>query len=342
MPQNTTYLEISQMNYAYFGSTGIQVSRLCLGTMSFGNEADRTASIALMNQAFDAGVNFFDTADVYCAGETERIVGHWMKDRRDEIILASKTYFPAGDGLNDKGSSRRHIILGVEASLKRLQTDYLDILYLHHWDEHTGIEQSLAAASYLVDHGMVHYVAVSNFAAWQCQQAVMAARAQGLAPITAIQPMYSLIKRTAEIEILPMAQAQGLAVCPYSPMGSGMLTGKYHRNEKGRITANPMYKERYRNTDYMKVAGRFVAYAQEHEYNPAALSVAWVNAHPAVTASIVGVWNPEQLATALSATEIALTPEEWRAIGELGIPQPHATDREDMAHLKITSKKDGE
>ncbi len=329
------------MQYTYFGSTGIQVSRLCLGTMSFGNEADKADSASLMDQAFDSGINFFDTADVYCQGETERIVGDWLKDRRDAIILASKTYFPSGPGPNDKGSSRRHILHGVEASLRRLQTDYLDILYLHHWDEHTDIEQSLSAASHLVDSGKVHYIAVSNFAAWQCQKAVMTAQTHHLAPITAIQPMYSLIKRTAEIEILPMAQAQGLAVCPYSPMGSGMLTGKYHRNEQGRITANAMYKERYKNTEYMDVAGHFVAYAQEHGYDPASLSVAWVNAHPAVTASIVGIWNPEQLTTALGATDISLTAEEWTAISNMGTTPPHATDREDMAHLKITSASDG-
>jgi len=168
----------------------------------------------------------------------------------------------------------------------------------------------------------------------------MTAQANHLAPVTAIQPMYSLIKRTAEIEILPMAQAQDLAVCPYSPMGSGMLTGKYHRSEKGRISINAMYKERYKNSEYMEVAGRFIAYAQDHDVDPAALSVAWVNAHPAITSSIVGVWNPDQLTTALKSVDISLSTDEWIDISNLGIPQPHATDREDMTHLKITSKED--
>ncbi|HRI86730.1 MAG TPA: aldo/keto reductase, partial [Candidatus Hydrogenedentes bacterium] len=156
------------MNYVNFGRTGIRVSEVCLGTMTFGKEADEPASVAIMNRAMDAGVNFFDTADIYNKGMTEEIIGRWLiGPLRDEVVLASKVHFPTGPGPNDYGSSRRHIVRGVEDSLNRLQTDWLDILYLHHWDENTSIDESLAAINTLVEQGKVLYCGVSNFSAWQ-------------------------------------------------------------------------------------------------------------------------------------------------------------------------------
>lgn len=328
------------MNYHYFGRTGVQVSEVCLGTMTFGNEADLAMSHKLMDIAFDAGINFFDTADIYNKGDSEAIIGTWMGEKRHEVVLATKTHYPTGADRNDKGSSRRHIMLGVEQSLTRLQTDYVDVLYLHHWDANTDLEQTLSALNDLVRQGKVLYIAVSNFAAWQCAKAIQVCQNNGWSPITAIQPMYSLIKRVAEIEILPMAQEEAIAVCPYSPMGSGMLTGKYHRKEKGRISQNTMYAARYGDETYMEVAGRFVAHAEKLGHQPASLAVKWAASHPAVASAIVGCWNPAQLEIALQSQEIELDEDARQAITDLSVAPPNATDREDPSFLKITNKDD--
>lgn len=316
------------MRYVPFGRTGIKVSEICLGTMTFGKEADEGESIRIMERAFEAGVNFFDTADVYNRGLTEEIVGRWLGPRREQIVLASKVYFPVGKGVNERGSSRLHILRGVECSLKRLKTDWLDVLYLHHWDEDTPIEESLRAITLLVDQGKVLYAAVSNFAAWQTMKAIAVARAEGLVPIAAIQPMYNLVKRQCEVEILPMARSEGLAVCPYSPIAAGLLTGKYQRKEQGRIDVNPMYKERYKDPLYMEISTRFVRFAQERGYQPAALAVAWVTSHPDVTSAIIGARNAEQLEVALSSQAIVLNEAARDEITALSIEPPLATDRE--------------
>jgi len=329
------------MRYAYLGRTGIQVSEICLGTMTFGNEASKDTSFQLMDQAYAAGVNFFDTADIYNDGDSERIVGDWMSSRRDEMVVASKVHFPAGaKGLNDKGNSRRHILQGVDQSLSRMNTDYMDILYLHHWDENTDIRYTLQALTDLVQQGKVHDIGLSNFSAWQCSLMAETARSEGFAPISVIQPMYSLIKRVVEIELLPMAAYHQMGVCIYSPMGAGMLTGKYHQNESGRIDKNTMYKERYKNPEYMETAGKFVELAKSKGLDPAALSVEWARSHPDVTCAIIGAWKEEHLTRALISQEIELDPTERQAITDLSMPVPNATDREDMSHLKITSKAD--
>lgn len=323
------------MRYVPFGPTGIKVSELCLGTMTFGNEADEAESRRMMDRAFDTGVNFFDTADIYTHGTTEEIVGRWVKDRRDDIVLATKVHYPTGEGVNDRGSSRRHILRGVEASLGRLQTDRVDVLYLHHWDEATPIEESLRALNDLVAQGKVVYCAVSNFAAWQTMKAIACAREHNFAPIVCTQPMYNLVKRVAEVEILPMAAAEGLAVCPYSPIAAGLLTGKYSRGEGGRITHHPMYRERYKNPEYHEVATRFTEYAEACGLAAAALAIAWVRSHPAVTSPIIGARNLDQLDTALASAEIELDREQRAEIAALAIEPPRATDREDPKALHI-------
>ncbi|MDX9975545.1 MAG: aldo/keto reductase [FCB group bacterium] len=321
------------MNYVYFGKTGLRVSELCLGTMTFGKEADEQASVAIMDRALDAGINFFDTANIYNKGVTEEILGRYMGTRREGIVLASKVHFPTGDGINDRGSSRRHIVLSVEESLKRLRTDRLDILYLHHWDENTAIEESLTALNLLVNQGKVLYVGVSNFAAWQIVKALAAAERRGFAPVSVIQPMYNLLKRQAEVEILPMALSEGLAVCPYSPMGGGYLSGKYQAGESGRMTTNAMYQSRYGDPVYRDIGDRFVAYAREHGYAPAALAVAWVLNHPAITAPIVGARSVAQFNETLACLDIRLTPEQRNEVGALSIEPPPATDRSEKAAL---------
>ncbi len=327
------------MRYAQFGRTGTQVSELCLGTMTFGNESDEGTSFEIMDRCYDAGVNFFDTADVYNGGVTEEITGRWLQGKRDRIVLASKVYYPTGEGVNDKGSSRLHIVRGVEASLQRLQTDWLDVLYLHHWDDTVPIEESLAAIDTLVQQGKVCYGGVSNFSAWQTMKAIDAAQSRNLASVHAIQPMYSLVKRQVEAEILPLAKSEGIAVCPYSPMGAGLLTGKYQRKEKGRIDVHPAYIARYKNPEYMETSNRFVAYADEKGLSPAALSVAWVLKHPEVTSAIVGARNVEQINVALSSQDIELDAEQREEITALSPEMPNATDREQGPFQALPAKK---
>ena len=316
------------MKYVYMGRTGVQVSEVCLGTMTFGNEADEETSVAIMDRAVEAGINFFDTANVYNKGLTEEIVGRWIGPHRDEIVLASKVHFPTGDGVNDRGSSRRHILREVDRCLARLHTDRLDILYLHHWDEHTALEESLGAIMTLVNQGKVLYWGVSNFSAWQTMKTVAVAKANGLAPLTCVQPMYNLLKRQAEVEILPLALAENLAVFPYSPIAAGMLTGKYRRGEGGRIQENAMYAERYKDAEYLEASDRFVEHAASRGQSPAALATAWVVAHPAVTSAIVGARNMAQFEDTLGCTDITLPPEERAAISALSPEPPLATDRE--------------
>lgn len=323
------------MRYVQLGKTGLKVSEVCLGTMTFGNEADEMMSRALMGKAFDLGINFFDSAHNYNKGATEEIVGRWIPPHRNEIILTSKVYFPSGGGMNDQGLSRRNLIQSVEKSLKRFQTDYIDILYLHHWDDTTDITQSLHAVNTLIEQGKVIYCAVSNFSAWQTMKAIAVSAAHQLAPIVAVQPMYSLLKRQVEVEILPMAAEEKLAVIPYNAIGAGMLTGKYLKDEKtsGRLNEVEMYRQRYEADAYKAITRRFITYAHENAYSPAALAVAWVKSHPVVTCPIIGARNLEQLNDSLGCLEIGLSKEQRDEISALSISPPTATDREPMTAM---------
>lgn len=322
------------MEYVRLGKTGLLVSELCLGTMTFGNEADEAASQAIMDHALNMGINFFDSAHNYNKGETERIVGRWLGPHRHEIILTSKVFFPADGGRNDQGLSRWNILKSVEESLRRLQTDYIDILYLHHWDDFVDIEQSLTAAGDLVRQGKVIYCGVSNFAAWQLMKAIAIADKRNLPPLVCMQPMYSLLKRQAEVELFPLAAHEQLAVCPYNAIGAGMLTGKYLEGGKGRITETEMYRQRYANPVYDKVVRRFVRYAQKKRVSPAALAAAWVMAHPIVTSTILGARNLEQFSDTLGCLDIRLTAKQRAEITLLSVDPPSATDRESMEAMK--------
>jgi aryl-alcohol dehydrogenase-like predicted oxidoreductase len=321
------------MDYHVLGDTGLKVSAVCLGTMTFGNEADEATSRVLMDRAMDAGINFFDAAHNYNKGVTEEIVGRWLSARRREIILTSKVYFPAGGGRNDQGLSRRNIVQSVERSLTRLQTDYIDLLYLHHWDENTHLEHSLGALDDLVRAGKVLSCGVSNFAAWQVMKAISVAELKRLTRLSVMQPMYSLVKRQVEVELLPLAAEEKLAVVPYNAIAAGMLTGKYLAGGAGRLTEAEMYAQRYANADYSGVVERFVAHARAQGHSPAALAVAWVMAHPLVTSTLVGARNVDQFNDTLKAIDIRLTPEQRDAITALSIDPPLATDREPMAAM---------
>jgi aryl-alcohol dehydrogenase-like predicted oxidoreductase len=222
----------------------------------------------------------------------------------------------------------------VERSLKRLQTDRIEILYLHHWDEQVSLEESLRAVNTLVEQGKVLYPGISNFSAWQIALAMGITRMNNLAPIVCIQPMYSLVKRQAEVELLPLAAYEGLAVFPYNVIGAGLLTGKYLRGESGRLTETEMYRQRYANPNYSLVTDRFVAYAREHRLSPAALAAAWVKSHPTVTAPIIGARSLEQFHDTLQCIDLSLDPEQRAAITALSIDPPLATDRESLAAMK--------
>ena len=312
------------------GTTGVKVSELCFGTMTFGRESDRKTSAAVYARCREAGIDFFDCANVYAEGESERILGELVAAERDRIILTSKVYFPFGEGPRARGYSRASIMHQVEGTLERLGTDYLDLYFLHRFDEATPIEDALRALDDLVRDGKIRYPAVSNFAAWQIARALGTSERLGLAAFRCVQPMYSLLKRQAEVEILPMAQTEGLAVTPYSPMGGGVLTGKYGAQDlsvAGRLQSSDMYRKRYGDGSNFEVARSFAALAAEGGWHPAALAVAWVAHHPAVTAPIIGARNLEQLESTLTCVDIELDDESYATISALTPEPPPATDR---------------
>jgi aryl-alcohol dehydrogenase-like predicted oxidoreductase len=319
------------------GQTGVKVSRVALGTMSFGGDADEATAASIWRAARDVGVNLIDTADVYNDGRSEQIVGRLMQHERDQIVLATKAYFPMGKGDNDRGASRYHLVRAVEASLRRLATDRIDVFYLHRFDDVTALDETLRAVEDLVRSGKILYPACSNFAAWQVAHALGLQRLHGWAPLVAIQPMYNLVKRQVEVEILPMAQSLGLAVIPYSPTGGGLLTGKYspdRRPERGRLLDTKMYTIRYSDPRFPAIAGQFTALAAELGVPPTTLAVAWVASHPGVTSVLVGGRNVEQLAPSLAANEIVLDDATRARISALSPEPPPATDRneETSAH----------
>jgi len=318
------------MKYRLLGRTGITVSSLCFGTMSFGGDADEATSAAMYARCRNAGINFFDCANVYGRGRAEELLGKFMAGHRDELVITSKVGFQMRDGLNGEGLSRRHILHEVEESLRRLGTDHIDVYFCHRFDASTPMEETQAALDTLVQQGKILYPAVSNWAAWQIARALGRSAMQGWAPFAVMQPMYNLTKRQAEVELLPLAQGEQIGVIPYSPLGGGLLTGKYGASQRpttGRLVENAMYQKRYGADLHYEVAERFTGYAHDHGYHPATLAVAWVMSHPAVTAPIIGARNCEQLEASLAAADVEMT-SAWRAeISALSIEPPPATDR---------------
>jgi aryl-alcohol dehydrogenase-like predicted oxidoreductase len=324
------------MEYRILGCTGVQVSRLCFGTMSFGGDADESESVRMYAACRDAGINFFDTADQYNKGRSEEILGELMRGHRDELVIATKCFNPAGSDINARGGSRRHISRAVEASLKRLGTDRVEVLYLHQHDPLTPLEETLRAMEDLARSGKVLYPGLSNHAAWQTQRALDIAERNGWSRVEVIQPMYNLVKRQAEVEILPMAQANRLAVAPYGPSAGGLLSGKYARRETatGRLVANKAYEARYAEPWMHEAAARFADFCTERGLHPISVAVAWVAAHPAVTAPIIGARNTAQLQASLDSLKVPMTPALYAAIAALSRTPPPATDRLEEARPK--------
>jgi aryl-alcohol dehydrogenase-like predicted oxidoreductase len=310
------------------GRTGIQVSQLCMGTMAFGGDADEAESAKMYRAAREAGINHFDTADQYTKGRSEEILGGLIARERDNLVIATKCFNPTGDDVNARGASRRHVTRAVEASLKRLRTDRVELLYLHHYDHNTPLEEHMRALEDVVRSGKALYGAVSNYAAWQTQAALGYQQRGGWAPLAALQPMYSLVKRQAEVELLPMAQANGLAVFPYSPAGGGLLSGRYTKpGAQGRHTTNKMYGVRYGEPWLHETAAKFTEFCQKRNLHPISAAVAWVASHPAVTAPIIGARSAEQLRASLDSVKIDMTAELRAEITALSRPPAAATDR---------------
>lgn len=319
------------MTYKFLGKTGVKVSTIAFGTMSFGADADEAGSAAMFEACRAVGVNVFDCADMYAGGRSEEILGRLVKDCREEVLVTSKVYFATSKDVNGMGASRRHVMSAVEGSLRRLQTDRIDIYFIHRFDDRTPLEETLRALDDLVRQGKVVYTGASNFAAWQVAKALGISAKEGLAAFACIQPMYNLVKRQAESEVLPMAESEGLGVFPYSPLGGGLLSGKYGVGRKpesgGRLISNKIYRARYGDALNFEVAERFAAFAAERGFDPVGLAVAWAASHPAVTAPIVGARSAAQLGASLAAVDIPMTPGLRAEISALTPEPAPATDR---------------
>ena len=296
------------MEYTRLGRTGLKVSRLCLGCMTFGREIDEAASLPIIQRALDEGVNFFDTANVYGNGASETIVGKALKGHRQSIVLASKVFGQMGKGPNDRGLSRYHILQAVEDSLQRLQTDHLDLYQVHRWDADTPIDETVRALGDLVQQGKVRYIGCSNFSGWQLMKALWSSDVQGVARFESVQPPYSLIRRDIEDDLLPACQDQQVGVIPYSPLAGGFLSGKYEKGgdipRGSRFDVAKQYQNTYFKDKSFRVVERLSAYADERGTPKEQLAIAWVAAHPAVTAPIIGARNIEQLEQGLASVEL--------------------------------------
>jgi aryl-alcohol dehydrogenase (NADP+) len=305
------------MRHVRLGRTGLRVSRLCLGTMTFGLQCDEAASVAILDRAAAAGVTFLDTADVYplgggldTVGRTEEILGRWLRGRRHDVVVATKCFGAMSARPWDRGASRKHILDAIEGSLRRLDTDYVDLYQLHHPDPGTPIDETLGALDDLVRAGKARYVGCSNFPAWQVARALGRSEVLGAARFAPVQPRYNLLFRQVERELLPLAEAEGLGVIPYNPLAGGFLSGK-HRREAGPTagtrftlgTAAGRYQERYWHEREFATVEALGPLAREAGMPLVRLAVAWVLAHGAITAPIVGASRPEQLDDVLPAAE---------------------------------------
>lgn len=294
------------MDRRNLGRTGLNVTRACFGTMTFGGQADEAASFALVNRCFDAGINFFDTANVYTKGRSEEILGKALQGRRDKIILASKVRGATGEGPDDVGLSRAAIHKAIDASLKRLGTDYLDIYYLHQPDYNIPLEESLETMEELVKAGKVRYPAFSNYASWQAADMQWIARQKRFTPATISQPMYNLLARGIEPEYIPMAQQFQIATVVYNPLAGGMLTGKQQRDAPApgtRFDNNQMYLDRYWHPAYFDAVDKLRAIATQAGRSMVSLALNWLLHHSPIDCVILGSSRVEQLDSNLKAME---------------------------------------
>ncbi len=313
------------MQIRRMGRTGLKVTEICLGTMTFGHQCDEATSFAIMGRAAAHGVNFIDTADAYpvplspeTVGRTEEIVGKWLKGRRADFVLATKLRHAMGSRPNDAGLSRKHIMEAVEASLRRLQTDYIDLYQVHAPDPDTPIDETLRALDDLVHSGKVLYLGASNFKAWQLASALWTSDELNLARFDCLQPRYNVFYREIESETVPLCSDQGVGLIVFNPLAGGVLTGKYNPGQAPEPgtrfglggTTGPLYRERYWNEAILKEAEALKLFFEERGRALAQAAIAWVLAQPGITAAIVGATRPEQLDQTLPGAALRLTPEE--------------------------------
>lgn len=320
------------MQHVRFGRTGLTVSRLCLGTMTFGLQCDEEASRAVLDAAFDAGITLVDTADVYPGGgglervgQTEEIIGRWLAGHRDDIVLATKGHNPMGPQPWARGSSRKHLLEALEASLRRLRTDHVDLYQVHRPDPDTPIDETLGALDDMVRGGKVRYVGCSNFQAYQVARALGRSEALGRVRFDSVQPRYNLLFRQFERELFPLCAEEGLAVLPYNPIAGGMLTGKHTPGSPSAGTrftldgAGRNYRGRYWTDEAFSTVEALRPLACEAGITIAQLATAWVLANPVVTAPIVGATSPSQLDDAVRAVDFPLDPDLRRELDDLTV-----------------------
>ena len=310
------------MEYRTLGRAGVKVSPLCLGTMMFGGPTNERDSIRIIHKALDAGINFMDTANVYNDGESERVIAKAVRENREKWVIATKVHGSMGDDVNDAGSHRFHIMSAVEASLKRLNTDHIDVYYLHRWDASTRISESLRALDDCVRQGKVRYIACSNFEAWRVCEALWTSKEQRLEEFVCVQPLYNIVNRDIEVELLPFCEKYGVGVVPYSPLARGVLSGKYLPGEdppKGsraerkdrRILQTELREESY------EVAQQLKPLADAHGKTLTQFSLAWVLANPTITSLIIGPRTMEQLEDNLGCLDCVLTEADEATINQL-------------------------
>ncbi len=323
------------MEYRFLGSTGLKVSELCLGAMTFGRETTEDVSHQMLDRFVEAGGNFIDTADVYSQGISEEILGRWLKDKpRDDLIIATKVRGGMGEGPNDEGLSRKHILAGVEASLRRLDTDYIDLYQVHMWDSATPLEETLSTLDGLVKDGKVRYIGASNYTGWQLQKAIDLSRQMGWEQFVCLQPLYNLLDRDSEWELIPVCQNEGLGLIPWSPLRGGWLTGKYRRDmteppEGTRIkkAEEEGWSESWSayNTEHTwDVIDTLLAVAEEVDKTPPQVALRWLLQRPGVTAPIIGARTMEHLEDNLGAAGWTLSDGQMAQLTEISeVPLPY-------------------
>jgi 1-deoxyxylulose-5-phosphate synthase len=321
------------MEYIRLGSTGIKVSRICLGCMSYGRSTERwpwaleeEQSRPFIKRALELGINFFDTADVYSAGMSEEVVGRALRDfaSRDQVVIATKVHGAMGPGPNDKGLSRKHILSAIEASLKRLGTDYVDLYQIHRWDYETPVEETLEALHDLVRMGKARYIGASSMYSWQFAKALYLSDLHGWTRFVSMQPHYNLVYREEEREMLPLCADQKIAVIPWSPLARGLLTGKRVKNggETERARTDGFAKQLYTRDDDFAVAGRVTEVAQSLGIPDAQVALAWMLSKPVITAPIIGATKPNHLDDAVAALSVKLSDSDIRRLEEPYRPHP--------------------
>lgn len=320
------------MEYRLLGRTGVWVSALCLGTMNFGSATPEPEAVRIIHRALDAGINFIDTANVYAGGESERIVGEALAGgRRQRVVLATKVYFPQSDDPNDRGNSRRHIMMAVEGSLRRLQTDWIDLYQLHRPAFELPQDEPLRALDDLVRQGKVRYIGSSTFPAWLVMEGLALSERYGWARYVSEQPPYNLLDRRIENELLPLARRYNLAILPWSPLAMGLLAGRYERadafppDSRAARPGAQIYAERVTERA-VAVSREFVALAKAHGYEPAQLALLWVKEQPGVTAPIIGPRTEAHLEMALGALDLKLDEATATALDRLVPPGSAVAD----------------